>query len=132
MIKEAKRMTSGLLVVMVLLAILMASVTLAQAHGNPPYGTTYVGSDKCASCHKPIYDNWSATLYTKLILDPAQDFAVIKADLPTVHRHHRHQAAVQKDGCHVGDSQTKGKQSFYVSGRKSRPLCLPHQTVYST
>ena len=109
----------GLLVVTVLLAVLMASATLAPACGNLPYGTTYVGSDKCASCHKPIYDNGSATLGAKMILDATQDSALIQADLPAVHSHHRHQAAVQKDGCYVGDSQTQGQPSFYVSGRKS-------------
>lgn len=70
----------GLLVVMVLLAVLMVSATIAQAQGNPPQGPTYVGSNKCAACHQPIHESWSATLHTKMILDPAKDPAVIKAD----------------------------------------------------
>jgi hypothetical protein len=81
MTKEVNCMTrKGLLVVTVLLAVLMVGATLAQAQGNPPQGPTYVGSDKCATCHQPIHESWAATLHTKMILDPIKDPTVIKAD----------------------------------------------------
>jgi hypothetical protein len=70
----------GLLVVMVLLAVMMVGATITQAQGNQPQGPTYVGSDKCAACHQPIHESWSATLHTKMILDLVKDPTVIKAD----------------------------------------------------
>ena len=42
----------GLLVVMVLLAVLMVSATIAQAQGNQPQGPTYVGSDDTKETHQ--------------------------------------------------------------------------------
>jgi len=48
-----------LLVIIVLLAVAAVSVTIVQAQGTQPPAATYVGSDKCATCHKPIHDNGS-------------------------------------------------------------------------
>jgi predicted CXXCH cytochrome family protein len=68
-----------IVVVIVLLAIAAASATLATAQGNQPPGPTYIGSDKCAACHPAIYESWSASLHTKMILDPAKDSKAILA-----------------------------------------------------
>ena len=70
----------SLAVVIVLLAFTAVGVTVAQAQGTLPPGPTYVGSDKCAACHPAIYNSWSATLHTKMILDPAKDSTAILAD----------------------------------------------------
>jgi len=66
--------------VITLLAFVVVGVTVAQAQGTQPPGPTYVGSDKCAACHSAIYESWSATLHTKMILDPAKDSKAILAD----------------------------------------------------
>ena len=67
--------------VIILLAFAAVGVTVAQAQGTQPPGPTYVGSDKCAACHSAIHESWSATLHTKMILDPAKDSKAILADL---------------------------------------------------
>jgi predicted CXXCH cytochrome family protein len=71
-------------IVIVLLAFTAVGITVAQAQGTQPPGPTYVGSDKCATCHPAIHESWLATLHTKMILDPAQDPKAILADLNTL------------------------------------------------
>jgi len=66
--------------VITLLAFVVVSVTVAQAQGTQPPSPTYVGSDKCVACHSAIHESWSATLHTKMILDPAKDSKAILAD----------------------------------------------------
>ena len=67
-------------IVITLLSFVVVGVTIAQAQGTQPPGPTYVGSDKCAACHSADHESWSASLHTKMILDPAKDPKAILAD----------------------------------------------------
>jgi hypothetical protein len=68
-------------VIITLLAFAILGIPAARAQGTQPPGPSYVGSDKCAECHSAVHESWSATLHTKMILDPAQDPKAILADL---------------------------------------------------
>jgi predicted CXXCH cytochrome family protein len=63
---------SGLKWVLILITlILIPTLTMAQAK--------YVGSEKCASCHKAIYGTWKDTLHNKSqqMLTPENDSVVV-------------------------------------------------------
>lgn len=62
----------GLLALIMLMALTLAGVTLAQAQGAQPPAPTFVGSEKCKTCHPAAYDQWSQTLHAKMIQDPAK------------------------------------------------------------
>jgi len=51
--------------------ILISAVYLIPSLAMPQ--AKYVGSEKCRSCHKPIYENWKDTLHNmaKTALAPA-------------------------------------------------------------
>ena len=62
----------GILVLIVLVAFVMVSTTVAQAQGNPPPVPGYVGSEKCKLCHSAAYEQWAQTIHPRMIQDPSK------------------------------------------------------------
>jgi hypothetical protein len=54
------------------IAILWAALTVLLTACTPGAGTTskaeFVGSEKCASCHKDAYDTWKQTYHSRMVL----------------------------------------------------------------
>jgi predicted CXXCH cytochrome family protein len=61
-----------LVIAIVMITIALVGATIAQAQGTQPPAMTYAGSEKCKICHPAAYEQWSKTLHTKMIQDPAK------------------------------------------------------------
>jgi hypothetical protein len=62
----------GIFITILIVALAWVGVTVTQAQGNQPPAPTYVGSDKCKTCHAAVMGQWSQTLHPKMIQDPAK------------------------------------------------------------